>query len=530
MRIILAWLAVLSCATALAQNRGLGTSATHDHNGRLWIATVQPAGEQAHVVVRSTHDGGETWTTPLNVNSKAEPVSADGENRPKIAAGTRGELYVTWTSPTSANFTGDIRFARSLDQGRTWSAPTTVHRNRDLITHRFESMVVDGKGRVWVAWIDKRDLHAAERAGREYAGAAVYYAWSDDQGASWNGDHRLADHTCECCRIALTLDDQGHPVALWRHVFANSERDHAFARLHPDPAQVRVQRATFDRWRIDACPHHGPSLTYTRDGVAHAVWFNQVEGNGRVFYAQLGESAPASVRPLPPGAQHADIAAAGDTLAIAWKRFDGERTRIETWLSRDAGRTFSDGPALISDVESDQPRVVSDGRRLTLVWRDANALHVRALTTESHAKTQPVTSAARATSNATITPFTRESLRSIEQQYRGQPFWLLLWDLECTYCMRSLRNLAQAQQRDPEIRVVTVATDPVAMTEQLSARLKELNVRATHYAFAADVPEALRHAIDPHWAGEKPRAYFYAADGSRTSISGVIAAERFLEK
>ena len=43
-------------------------------------------------------------------------------------------------------------------------------------------------------------------------------------------------------------------------------------------------------------------------------------------------------------------------------------------------------------------------------------------------------------------------------------------------------------------------------------------------AFAAP-EEALRYAIDPAWMGEKPRAYRYTADGSRTAISGVLTAK-----
>src|SRR5690606_23570859 len=139
--------------------------------------------------------------------------SADGENRPKIAFGPRDEIYVSWTSPSSEKFTGDIRFTRSLDGGKSWSAPAVVHRDRQLITHRFESMLVDGAGRIWVAWIDKRDLGKAEAAGQEYAGAAIYYAYSDDRGATWRGDYKLADHSCECCRIALALDAKGRAVA-----------------------------------------------------------------------------------------------------------------------------------------------------------------------------------------------------------------------------------------------------------------------------------------------------------------------------
>jgi hypothetical protein len=279
-----------------AHGRALGTTAAFDHQNRLWIVRTEPVGKSAHVVLERSDDNGATWQPAIRATTTPEPVSSDGENRPKIAFGPRDEMYVSWTSPTSEKFTGDIRFTRSLDGGKSWSAPAVVHMDRQLITHRFESMLVDGAGRVWVAWIDKRDLGAAQAAKREYAGAAVYYAYSDDRGASWRGDFKLADNSCECCRIALALDAKGRAVAMWRHVFPPNERDHAFAILQPEGERVVVERVTNDRWKIDACPHHGPSLAVTPEGKRHAVWFNQLKGAGRAFYAQLTGSTPAAVQ------------------------------------------------------------------------------------------------------------------------------------------------------------------------------------------------------------------------------------------
>ena len=155
-----------AAASAAAMERSaFGTSAAVDGAGRIWVAYAQPAGQAGQVVLQRSDDNGATWQPPVRVTAVVEPVAAEGENRPKLAFGSAGEMYVTWTSPTSAQFTGDIRFARSLDGGKTWSTPTVVHRDRQLITHRFESLLVDAKGRLWVTWVDKRDLKAAEEQG-----------------------------------------------------------------------------------------------------------------------------------------------------------------------------------------------------------------------------------------------------------------------------------------------------------------------------------------------------------------------------
>lgn len=508
-RIIMYILFILSnvFSSAPAMDRAaFGTSAAVDSTGRLWVAYAQPAGTAGQVVLQRSDDSGATWQPPVRVNAVVEPVAAEGENRPKLAFGTAGEIYVTWTSPTSEKFTGDIRFARSLDGGKTWSKPTVVHHDRQLITHRFESLLVDPKGRLWAAWVDKRDLKVAEEAGRAYRGAAIYYAYSDDRGATWSSDTKLADSSCECCRIALASDSQGRVAAMWRHVFEPNERDHAFAFL--GTPKTTVERATVDRWRVDACPHAGPSLAFGSDGTRHAVWFNQVEGQGRAFYGQLTKTGPTHVRTLPAGATHADVAVTGRTVAVAWKRFDGSVTKIESLISNDAGRSFAPGPSLQTASDSDQPRLVTAKQRVLVVWRNADGIAVRDLAA-------PVL-------DTKVKPFERDSLAAIERQYARTPFWLVLWDLECPYCMKSLSNLAAAQRTDPQLKIVTISTDPMHSADEIAARLAQLGVQSDVYAFGDAPREALQYAIDTTWLGEKPRAYRYGDDGKRAAISGVI--------
>jgi hypothetical protein len=476
-------------------------------------------------------DERNAWSEPLTVNARAEPVSDDGENRPKLGFGPKGEMYVTWTSPTSAKYTGDIRFSRSLDRGKSWSTPATVHRDRQLITHRFESLAVAPSGRLWVTWIDKRDLHRAEANNADYTGAAIYYALSDDQGATWQGDFKLADHSCECCRIAMAFDPSGRPAAFWRHVFPTNERDHAFAWLSASEPPV-IQRATHERWAIDACPHHGPSLAIARDGTRHAVWFNQVNTESQVFYGQLDEPRPKHVRKLPVGATHADVAVVADTVAVAWKRFDGKATRIETLISHDGGRQFAEGPTLATKTPSDQPRLVTRGQDIVLVWRQSDKTSVVEITRTgellSEGVAQPTPDPARDTTSE-LRAFEADTLHKIEQRYRGHPFWILLWDLECSYCFKSMQHAVEAQRRTPNLAIVTVATDPLTQADALSERLAGLKLKSEAYAFSSAAPEALRFAIDQGWAGEKPRAYRYSANGERKAISGVLTVEQLIQ-
>lgn len=358
--------AAAAAAGAKAPRAPLATSVAFDGEGRLWRVRVA----DGRLVVDVSSDLGASFAAARPVTAAAEAVAADGELRPEIAFGKEGRVYVAWTSPLPTPFAGHIRFARSTDGGRSFEPPLTVNDNREAITHRFQSMHVGADGRISLAWIDKRDLEAAKRAGKAYRGAAVYYAISSDDGASFRANARLAAHSCECCRIALAGDSDGAPVALWRHVFADGTRDHALLRL--DAASDDPARATAERWKINACPHHGPALAVAADGTRHGVWFNQFEDSPGLFYgawSRNGQALGQAVRVGPQNAAHPVLLLLGQRLLLAWKAFDGEMTVVGVIQSDDGGRNWSAPRNLAAATgASDHPRLVAWRDRAYLSW------------------------------------------------------------------------------------------------------------------------------------------------------------------
>jgi hypothetical protein len=339
----------------------LGASAVFDARGTLWAVYS----EADRVYVRSSSDAGRHWAAPAAVTN--ETLDGGGDARPKIALGREREIFVTWTRPMSKPYTGEIRFSRSTDGGRTFSAPLTVHKDRQEITHRFDSLAVNNAGQVFVAWVDKRDQPAAQAP--DYRGAAIYFAVSDDAGASFRGDFKAAEHSCECCRIALLPREDGSVLAMWRHVFAPNVRDHALARLAPDGQVSGFQRATFDDWHVDACPHHGPSLAADSSGRLHAVWYSGAPKHSGAFYGRLGADGVMGERRLGgETAEHPDLAVSGQRIAVAWKEFDGRRSLLNTLRSDDGGQSWSERRLATTSGASDQPRVLVDGGQFYVFW------------------------------------------------------------------------------------------------------------------------------------------------------------------
>ena len=340
--------------------------------GLLWVIGLNSDGR---MFLQSSKDWGVTWSAPQLLDIGAGKVSADGENRPKIAFGPDNRAVISYTQPLAKPYTGEIRMLRSDDGGKSFSAPFTVHQDRQVITHRFESLAFDRKGILHVVWIDKRDQVPAARGA--YRGAAVYRNESRDGGGSFGPDIKLADHSCECCRIALAPTPQGGVAALWRHVFAPNIRDHAFAILGEE-AKAPV-RASFDDWRLDACPHHGPGLAASAQGGYHAVWFGNKAGRAAVRYGRLAADGrpKGEVQELPDArAEHADVASSGRQVVIAWRSYDGTQTLLRAWVSADDGAHFVLRELAASKEENDHPRMLATPDGIRVLWRTAKEIHV----------------------------------------------------------------------------------------------------------------------------------------------------------
>lgn len=335
------------------QKSDLAISVTFDSQGQLWRALVK----NGIVQVDYSADLGSTFSQPVKVNTAPQKIAADGEARPKIVVADDGNIYVTWTEELARPFTGYIWFSRSINNGKSFEAPYIVHQDRAEITHRFDAINVTPRGRITVAWVDKRDLIADKAANKHYNGAAIYYAVSQNNGVSFDREKKLADSSCECCRITLVSKADGTVAALWRHVFAGSERDHAIAELAVNGTEV-VHRATYGHWKIDGCPHQGAALAVGEGFGYHMAWFDgsneEAGGKATLYVARMDGDAWVSSVPKKFGnnahqAAHPALLSQGENVWLAWSEInpDSKMTEILGKTSTDGGRNWENAQLLL---------------------------------------------------------------------------------------------------------------------------------------------------------------------------------------
>lgn len=344
----------------------LAVGATLDEDGRLWIARV----ENQRLLVSWSDDDGTNFSTPVIVTPEPEAISADGESRPKIAVARDGAVLLTWVQSLPQKYAGNVRFARSTDSGKTFSAPITLNDDGRITSHRFDSMAIDGNGRVVIAWLDARDRDAAKEKGENFTGTSIYTAKSDNNGKSFGPNHRFHEHTCECCKITLAWTKDG-PVALWRNIFGANTRDFAIANL--DKGGVR--RATRDEWQIDACPHNGGSLAADRWGKLHLAWFTNGTARQGLFYKNIDgdwESRPMPIGNPAAQANHASVVVEDKIVILSWREFDGQSYSVQMMYSVNGGVSWSEPARLmLSAGATDYPVPLISGEKVLVVWNTA---------------------------------------------------------------------------------------------------------------------------------------------------------------
>lgn len=346
-----------------AMAKPLAVAASFDTKGRLWAAWV----ENGQLRVAQSADAGAHFTWPATVNAVPETIAAEGESRPQIAMGDDGTLHVVWSIALAKPYTGHIRYSRSTDGGHSFSVPVTINDEQSEISHRFPALLVEGK-HVIIAWLDARDRQAAQVAGEKFTGASLYFAESQDGGAGFGANRRSAEHTCECCRLALAWH-RARPIAFWRHVFDGNVRDFALATLN-EPEEIL--RATDDTWKIEGCPHHGGSLAADKWGGLHMVWFTQGQTRQGLFYRAYGGkrfSPPVKFGNDAAQAGHPVVLAISGAVTLAWLEFDGKTNQIWLMQSKDMGRRWAK-PYLLasSDGAVDYPILLERKGKPWIVW------------------------------------------------------------------------------------------------------------------------------------------------------------------
>jgi len=323
------------------------------------------------VSVAQSVDMGKTFSLPTVVAEHGKSLDAGGDARPQIVSDAKGNVFLAYTFFKDSKWNAQINTARSTDSGTTFSAPESLVVNGS--SERFPSVLMRPDGNIFIAWIDKRLVAASNKGGQKKLGGSIAYSNSLDGGRTFQTERIANEDACECCRIGVSLSQKNQPVIIYRAIFPGGVRDHA-SQIISSSGPDKIRRIANDGWKTDACPHHGPAIAVSSQGIIHAAWFTQGANRAGVFYANSHNEGASYSEPMRLGKVDAStsrpyLLALGKNIWLVWKEFDGHDTVVVMKQSGDDGKTWSKEAILSKTADySDHPLLISQGNQVFLSW------------------------------------------------------------------------------------------------------------------------------------------------------------------
>ena len=231
----------------------------------------------------------------------------------------------------------DLYLSASADQGKTFA--TTVKVNDDKLpeAHGMHSLAVSRDGRIYVAWLDERNVSApkpSKHAGGHHmeSNRELFVASSADSGKTFSANRKVAGEACPCCKTALAVAADGTLYASWRQVLPGNFRHIAVASSTDGAANFSAPViVSDDKWMLQGCPVSGPSLSTDQNGALKVVWY------------AAGEAGA-------PGLYFAE--------------------------TRDQGRSFSPRALLMQESVKGTPALASENHRTVAIWQGTAAQQI----------------------------------------------------------------------------------------------------------------------------------------------------------
>jgi hypothetical protein len=290
-----------------------------------------------YAVSKNGADFGPTIAVPGSDNAHPH-----GENLPKVIKTPDGKILALWgaANPNPENpYSGIVYYSWSLNDGKSWTAPQSLSRDTNSIDQRYFDVEILKDNTVGVIWLDSRKHTEKE-------GSSLYFATFNENNVPGN-EYPIDDTTCQCCRTELFADKQGNIHLVYRKIINDSIRDIVHT-VSADNGKTfsAPERISPDNWVINGCPHTGPAIAQTPEGISF-VWYSLGNGSG-IFYAGSKNNGKTFSKKeavsAKPSAKHPqlEVTEMGEQL-IVWDEGTSKGSRIGLEVRSSAGKKIETG-------------------------------------------------------------------------------------------------------------------------------------------------------------------------------------------
>jgi len=300
----------------ISSGKGLADSPfiTIDQNKNIVLSWVEGKAENTMFYFSVSKDNGKTFSKPKEI-SPAKGLSPHHESMPKIAFKKDGTIIAVYQrrTPTPKNrFAGAIYYTQSFNEGQTWTNPNYLHTDTTKgIGRSFFDISVLPDGEIGAIWLDGRK--------RQPDGSTLCFS-KTSKNSGFGKDIEIGQKTCQCCRTDIFVDNKNIIHVAYRDIINDSIRDIVHLSSNDNGATFTTpKRISEDNWVIYGCPHTGPTITNSKNGVSF-FWFTS-GGLPGVYTTELNEKSNTFTKRklVNPHARHPQsITLKNGTIVLTW--------------------------------------------------------------------------------------------------------------------------------------------------------------------------------------------------------------------
>jgi hypothetical protein len=375
-------------AIALPVQSAEGSSAPNlskSDDGTIVLSWLEPGEPQTQLRFSRLTSAG--WSEP-RIAARGSDWFVNWADFPSVVAITENFWVAHWLQRVpGGTYAYHVNMALSQDSGESWGEPIRPHRDTSPTEHGFVSLFpswVAGQQGVGVVWLDGRNTAGNDSTGHDHedgdGGGMTLRSGVILPDGQITAESEMDGLVCDCCQTGVALAQDG-PVAVYRNRTEAEIRDIYLSRNIGQQWQ-QGQPVHDDGWNISGCPVNGPSVAAAGQTVVVA-WFTMADDKPRVKFARSqdgGLTFPHVLKLAEESPQgRVDVVLLDDgSAAVSWldevQQEEGKAASslIRIQLIR-ADNTLADSHALRgpgSGRSSGFPRMVADGASLVLAWTD----------------------------------------------------------------------------------------------------------------------------------------------------------------
>ncbi|HJU88673.1 MAG TPA: hypothetical protein VJ672_04735 [Gemmatimonadaceae bacterium] len=331
---------------------------------QVLLTWIEPQPDSAFALRLAALEG-DRWSSSRTI-TRSESLFVNWADFPSVMTLPNGHLIAHWLQKSGAGkYAYNVRVARSLDSGTTWTRGSVLHTDRSEAEHGFVALWPESDSVAGAAWLD----------GRRSAGpqATMMLMSANTTGdTSWS-ERSVDTRVCDCCQTAAALTARG-PVVVYRDRSTAEIRDIAILR-RVDGRWLEPKAVHDDGWHIEACPVNGPAVDASAERVAVA-WFTAARDTARVHVAFSSDAgatfgAPIRIDDGTPAGRVGIVLDAEGGAFVSWiERTGGENAEVRVRHVSVTG-SLSDPVAVATSSAaraSGFPRMVRAGHALIFAW------------------------------------------------------------------------------------------------------------------------------------------------------------------